>query len=245
MVMVMAIVMVIIMIMKIQMIDIHNHLLPSVDDGSKDLETSKKILEKCNEQGISTIFATPHINSSVTKSSRNQQLKIFTKIKKLALNYGINLLFGAEIYIPFRLPDLMYGDLVLGESNTLLVEFSQYNPTNIIDLTYNLKKRGYEIIIAHIEKYSYLNLEEIYELKSNGIYLQVNATSILNKKNRKVFNLAKNLIKYELIDFIASDTHNVIKRPPQMKKAYDFIKKQFGSKIAENLFVNNQKKLLF
>lgn len=90
------------------MIDIHNHLMHNVDDGSKDIEMSKSILKLCQEQGINIIFLTPHVNSSVSRASRSDHLRKYNELSEVAKKFNIKLFLGAEIYIPFRLPELQF-----------------------------------------------------------------------------------------------------------------------------------------
>ena len=93
--------------MKI-MIDIHNHIIYGVDDGSKNIEESKKLLMMYKKQGISKIFLTPHVNSSVSFETREVHQKRFLELKEISKQLGIEAFLGAEIYIPFRLPELNF-----------------------------------------------------------------------------------------------------------------------------------------
>ena len=227
------------------MIDIHTHLIPGADDGSKTLEETKKIFLKYIDQGVKKIFLTPHVNSSVSKKSREYHREYFDVLKEISRSYGLELFLGAEIYLPFRLPDLDYSKYTLGNSNALLVEFSPYNESPILDHAYNLKKRGYDIIVAHVERYSYLEINQIRELKNIGIYIQVNASSLLKKGNVEYSKRAKKLLKENLVDFIATDCHGLIKRPPFLKEAFNFLCKFVGKEYAKDLVFYNQEKLLF
>lgn len=229
---------------KKMIIDIHNHSLPQVDDGSQNYSMTKKMLYLSKQQKVSKVFLTPHINSSVSKKNRADQLKIFHNIKKLESEIGIKIFLGAEIYIPFRLPEIDFSDYCMGETNVLLLEFSVYHETPITEHCFNLLKRGYSIIIAHLERYSYLKDEEIIELKEMGVHFQVNASSLL-EKNKSGYKIAKKLMKMNLIDFVASDTHNLTTRNNRILEAFNFVQKKFGLDRARNLFFENQEKLLF
>lgn len=226
------------------MIDIHNHFLFGVDDGAKNLEETKKLLLNSFNQGVRIIFFTPHVNSSVSLASREIHMKNFIKTKVIAEKIGIQCFLGAEIYIPFRLPKIDYLKYQMGNSKTLLVEFSTYHETSIIDHVYNLKSRGFEIIIAHVERYNYLNIQDIKELKEIGAYLQVNASSIIKKNRSKNYNKAKKLIKNGFVDFIATDSHNLTSRPPNLLEAYQELRKITSQNQADSLTFNNAKDIL-
>ena len=231
--------------MKIEMIDIHNHLIYGVDDGSPELDTSIKMLENCFDQGIKTVFLTPHVNSSVSYSTREEHYDKFDELKRISNTYGINLFLGAEIYISYRMPDLDFSKYTMGNSNILLVEFSTINHTSISDIVFNLMKRKFRVIIAHIERYSYLDDEDILELKRIGAFIQINASTILKKGKSRSKNKCMRLIKSGLIDFVASDSHNITSRKNKMLEAYQLIKKKFSFDVADNLFNKNQSRIFF
>jgi protein-tyrosine phosphatase len=163
-------------------IDIHNHLIHEVDDGSKNIEMSKELLKIFYNQGVKILFLTPHLNSPSSKTNFSEINKNFRLIKEIANKIGIKCYLGYEIYIPFYLPKINFSDYTMGNSNVLLLEFSHYDDSPIKEHVYNLIKRGFRIIIAHIERYDYLDLYDIFELKDMGVYLQVNASSIIEKK---------------------------------------------------------------
>ena len=244
--MAMAMAMVTAMAMVIQkMIDIHNHFLPGVDDGSVNIEMTEKLFFESSMQGVKKIFLTPHVNSSVSKVNRKEQIRIFNQLKPLANKYNLEIFLGAEIYIPFRLPDLNFEDYVMGNSNVLLVEFSTRSETEIIDLVYNLIKRNYRIIIAHVERYYYLDSSDINDLKNMGVFFQVNSSSIISNKHREYHKRALKYIKSDLIDFVATDSHDILRRKPNLKNAFEKLNKIVGRKKAKDLIYNNQMDLFF
>ena len=231
-------------IMNMILIDIHNHSMPYVDDGSKDSNMTFEMLSESKKQGVSKIIFTPHVNSSVTKSNRTKHIEVFNKLKLLESKLDMNFFLGAEIYIPFRIPDINFADYTMGDSKYLLLEFSTISETPITDHCYNLIKKGYKIIIAHIERYNYLNFEDINELKSMGVYIQVNSSSFLNTKNKNSKKIAITLLKSNLIDFIATDTHNITSRKPNLKEAYNKVRKLVGKIRADKIFFINPSKIL-
>lgn len=236
-----------VMVMSIHMkkIDIHSHLLNNVDDGSKDLTMSEKMLKEYQKQDTKIIFLTPHVNSSVTKASRETHIKKYIILKEIAIKYGIELILGSEIYLSVKLPDLNYRKFQMGEKNILLVEFSPNHKTPIVEHCFSLIKKGFKIIIAHVERYNYLDFSELLDLKSMGVYFQVNASTIIKNSNRSYISKGYLLLKKGLIDFVATDAHNLSSRPPNIHKAFLKLEKKFGKEIASNLTFNNQNNLFF
>ena len=228
-----------------KMIDIHNHILFSVDDGAKDIQTSIKMLSKCKEQNIKKIILTPHVNSSVSKSNRTDQLKKFSELKIIATKLGIELYLGAEIYISYKLPEINFSEYQMSNKKILLVEFSQYNNSNIAELCHDLIKKGFKIILAHCERYNYLEEEDIIDLINMGVYIQVNASSIIKKKSRKNNSKTIKYLKKGYVDFVATDAHNDSNRPINLLEAYDKTKKLIGEIKTKRLFFENQENLFF
>jgi protein-tyrosine phosphatase len=147
------------------------------------------------------------VNGSAQKASRETHIKHFEILKDAAKDLPIELELWAEIYISQSLPKLNWNDYVV-HSNYLLVEFSPVIEAPIVDLCYNLTKKGYKVVLAHIERYGYLTLEDLYELKDIGVSLQVNAASVLRKG--QLFNglRAKKYMKLDLIDVVGTDCHD-------------------------------------
>lgn len=242
MVMAMAMAMIIPIIQK--MIDIHTHFMYGVDDGSKNIQMTEELLSMSSSQGVSAVFLTPHISSQLTDQELTKYQDKFNEISNLAKSFGIKCYLGAEIYIPFRIPNIDFTKHLMGQSKVLLVEFSTYLETPVLDHTFNLIKKGFKIIIAHVERYEYLSMNDLINLKEMGVFLQVNASSIIKKGRSRHLKRAWKYIKNELVDFIASDSHNTTSRQPNLGVAYKILQKKIGQKKLENLFINNALNLL-
>jgi protein-tyrosine phosphatase len=227
-----------------QMIDIHTHLMYQVDDGSKNLEMTREMISISSYQGVKVIFLTPHVNASITENELKEFNNKYNEISLLAKTFGIKCFLGAEIYISYRIPNINFNNFTMGKSKVLLLEFSTYLETPLIEHTYNLIKKGFKIILAHIERYDYLSLNDIVDLKNMGAYLQVNSTSVIKKGKSKTSKRAWKYIKNNLIDFIATDSHNTSSRAPNMKEAYKILLKKYGNEKANKIFNDNASKLL-
>ena len=227
------------------MIDIHTHILPLVDDGAKSFETAIQMIEKEINDGVKTIFLTPHY---VKNTDFDIDLEIINKtfeelkekVKELELD--IELILGREVY--FR-DNLEYDLYTLNNSKYILVEFPMKSYFDIEEAVYNLKVSGYKPIIAHIERYDYIKcVEDVKKIKDLGALIQVNSLSILGGYGRKIKKLVMKMMKNDLVNFVASDSHNDTKRVPNLKETYNFVCKKFGEEYANKIFITNQQKLV-
>ena len=212
------------------MVDIHTHVIPYVDDGSPNLETSIAMIKHEISIGVDTIICTPHhifhrYEKSVEEIKKNFQLLKEAVDKE---NLPIKLLLGQEICYTHRedtLAMLKEGKLLtLNNTNRVLLEFSfTREPEDILDIIYNFSVNGYEVIVAHVERYEWITLDKVKELRSEGALIQINSNSYLGLTTWKEKRFTKKLLKLDLVDFVASDTHSF--RPSTLDKSYKKIKK--------------------
>lgn len=205
------------------MIDIHTHILPKVDDGSKSNEISRKLLELELKEGVNTVYLTPHQNKN--QLNKDEIIKSFLDFKESVKDIPIDLKLGSEVYYyqGFK-EDLLNGKIItMDDSDYVLLEFSTSIDENIVDVLYDLSLTKYKIIIAHIERYEYLSLEDYDEIHKYA-KIQVNSRSILDKVFKK--NI-KYLLKNDLIDFIASDCHDLERRTVSFADSLKFLEKKY------------------
>ena len=107
---------------------------------------------------------------------------------------------------------------------------------------FSCKLKGYTPIIAHIERYEYVGIEEANDIVEAGGLIQVNASSVIGKHGGKIKKKVKKLIKNNLVSFIASDIHS--NRKNYMLKTYNYIQKKYGEKMANELFFINASKMI-
>lgn len=225
-----------------RLVDIHSHILPGVDDGSPDIETSLKLLEMCKEQGITDIIATPHFDASVNNTEEFEYI-VAQALNELNAAAGDDLpkiYTGCEVYY-FKGIGKSQGikSLTLCGSRYILLELPNMtiDSTVLKDITDLSEVLGLIPIIAHIERYSdEKGFKDLLKLISKGvIYAQINAPSLLGAPYK---HTVIKLIKNGMISFIASDTHSVKLRPPMLKEALDVVGKKFGDEFRE-MFVKN------
>ncbi len=187
------------------MTDMHTHILYGVDDGADSREISNYLLTQARQNGIERIVLTPHQNEELKRSEElKERFKIFKEEFK---DFNIDFYLGSEIYYyDSMIKDLDNKELLtINDTKYILVEFSTRMETDIASIIYDLIVRGYKPIVAHIERYHYLELKDYDDIKKNGALIQVNSKSFLNKAYKKQL---KYLLKNKLIDFISSDCHN-------------------------------------
>lgn len=225
------------------MIDIHTHILPCIDDGSPDMDTSLELIKAEIEQGVTDLFVTPHyyhLRGFISPVEENE--KIFEKLKEEVKKQGleINLYLGTEIYYDRKTLKNLENNIVkpLGDSKHVLVEFSLFKEIeDIPEAINNLTAKGYTPIIAHPERYPYIKkIESYFYMKRMGAKIQLNASSILGKYGGKTKKFVFKLIENNLVDFIASDMHNF--RMDGLKDAYLVVEKAFSKEKADKLFNN-------
>ena len=222
--------------------DIHTHILFGIDDGAADIDTSVTLLEKAYNDGTRRIFFTPHsINGGFAFNTANNNLELlFEKIK--GRFPGLSLHGGCEMfYSETAVENLVAGKLpTLADSKYVLVEF--YPAVFYNDLKNAIQKlttSGFIPVIAHAERYACLRKEDASLLCELGAYIQLNARSVLGKSGREPKRFCKKLLKEGTVHFIASDSHDTLRRTPELSKCFEYISKKFSEKYAEQIFNKN------
>lgn len=229
------------------MIDIHCHILPTVDDGSEDDQMSLAMAKQAATEGITQIVATPHHRN---RTWDNPKFSIERKVARL------NTLFS-ENHVPLdALPGQeprIFGEMaeekilheeLMSVNNTLrymLVEFPTHHlPHYAQQLFYDLQVKGVTPIIVHPERNESIvaHPELLYKFIVNGALSQITAASLVGKNGKKTQKLSMQLLENNLTHFIASDAHNLTARPFYMKEAFKLVKKSFGHKLENQLMEN-------
>lgn len=230
------------------MIDFHSHILPHMDDGSKSVEESLKMLEMLSQQDVSRVIATPHFNanSETVRHFINRRTVSFENLKPHISQEHPEIFLGAEVkYYQgiSRLENLR--ELCIEKSNILLLEmpsckWSEYIVSELVDMSGS----GLNVVLAHVERYMFFQSSAIMErLFHCGVYFQFNSEFFISRfSRRKAFKMMKN----QMVGPIGSDCHNLESRPPNIGEAVELIEKKFGKSFVyryeqflENLFVQN------
>lgn len=225
-------------------IDLHTHILPGVDDGPQTWQQSLDIAELLSSQGVSTIFATPHIlNKNLSSNINIKQLCRQLNEKITANGIELKVIPGAELYIePFtKFDKSFYKEFTMGDSKYLLIEFSlNCTPHNWEEFRFQAELSGYNLIIAHPERYHGVDLNWMETTVTQGAYLQANSASFLGHYGKKPRQLAFQGLNSNLFQFIASDVHNITTR----KSYFSSLEEIINSKNFEQLCRINPELLL-
>jgi protein-tyrosine phosphatase len=195
--------------------DMHSHLIPGIDDGSPDMETSLQLTRGMTELGYKKLITTPHVMWDMYKNSRQTILEgleqLRAAVKAEAIDVEINA--AAEYFLDEHVEKLIKNDepLLTITDNMVLVEFSMaHPPMSLKDILFEMQMHGYQPIIAHPERYTYLgNNKEFYdELKDIGCMFQLNLLALGGYYGKSVHELAQYLVKKEYYDLIGSDLHH-------------------------------------
>ena len=238
------------------MIDIHSHIVFDVDDGPKSIEDSKALLREAYNQGVRMIVSTSHRRKGMFETPEEKIATNFLKVREIAKEVADDLViaYGAEIYYTLDVLEKLERKEIptLNDSRYALIEFSMHTPYREIHTGLsNILMLGITPVIAHIERYDALenNEKRVQELIVMGCYIQVNSSHVLKPKLfGETYKFMKKRAQYflekDLVHVIASDMHNLDSRPPYMEEAYQIISKKYGRAKAEELFVENPRKII-
>ncbi len=197
-------------------VDIHSHLLPGIDDGSKNMENTIELISKMRSYGINNFITTPHVLGNVWPNSSSTILEKLDSVKKELSKQGmndINIHAAAEYMLDEEFSKLLkVKDILTLKDNYILVEMSFLNaPVNLFELLFDIQLAGYKPILAHPERYNfYHNKFDMYEkLIQAGCSLQMNLLSLTGYYGDSVKKTAQRLLKENKITFLGSDTHHM------------------------------------
>lgn len=232
-------------------IDVHCHILPGVDDGAKDIEQTKEMMHIAYEEGIRTIIVTPHNYASHRSASPQQIQETIQQVNVLLKlwNLDICLYPGNEIFYRSGVAEQLEENNIqtMAGSRYVLVEFEPaVEYAYLRDGLSELIRYGYLPILAHAERYDclYRKKERPGELKRKGVYIQVNASSLLEGWGSEMRKRSKILLKADCIDFIGTDAHSSRSRSPRMKQCAEYLVKKAGREKAEQILYKNPQAVL-
>ena len=234
--------------------DLHNHILPGLDDGCKNEEESLKILNDLINSGVNEVVFTPHYVSGTKYTANNKKKKeVFLKLKKVIEKnkLPIKVYLGNEILFCDNILELLANDEILpiNNSKSLLIEFPMMNlPHNAKNVFDELISAGYNVILAHPERYYFVreDINILNDFVSMGVHLQGNYMSLFGKYGRPSKKILKKLLKRGMIDILASDTHHEVgvdEVTLRRKLKWYLKEEEINQLLFENfdLIVNNKK----
>lgn len=232
--------------------DIHMHIVPGVDDGSRSEEESIALLRMSATQGVSTVIATPH-SWGIDACGHEYMLSRYEDLKRAVKErqIPIQLHLGCEILVFADTVDdcirkLNHGRYpTLAGSHFVLTEFDPYETRD--DMEVCLKRivaAGYIPVIAHAERYRRITISDIRVLKDLGAMVQINTYSITNEKNVQTKRLANDCLSERLVDFIGSDVHRLDHRSPRIEDGVDALIENYTEEYAEQVAMLNPEQML-
>jgi protein-tyrosine phosphatase len=233
------------------MIDLHNHILPELDDGAQSLADSLEMAKLAVNDGIQYICATPHHRDGYYTNEKSRVLESIHHLQRTLDDSQIPLtvLPGQEVHCNDTLIDDLYAQeqiATLNNSRYLLLEFDPSEiPANIEEIMHEFRVLRIVPIIAHPERNKRIarDPEQLVNLIKMGALAQVTSQSIVGKFGRKVQHIALELCRRNLIHIVASDAHNVRGRPFVMKEGYEVIREQLGESYVD-YYMNNAKSVI-
>ncbi len=229
------------------MVDIHHHLLFGIDDGSKTLENSVAMVEMAAADGITHIVATPHANDRYPYD-RQRNEGLLQQIRdalpadvaaKMTLGLGADFHLNFENTEDARIHKRRY---TINENEYLLIELPDIGlPARMAEILYNMRIDGLTPILTHPERNATLQRtpEKLREWMMSGLLLQVTAGSAAGRFGPLAESMAWDLLQKQWVTFIATDSHDLERRPPILSEAYELITKRLGEATAQRLCVTN------
>lgn len=195
--------------------DMHSHLLPGIDDGADNIESSLALIKGMEELGYKKLITTPHIMWDMYKNTHAVILEKLALVKNAVRKAGIDVEIhaAAEYFLDEHVEDLLLKKepLLAISGNMVLTEFSMAFPSmNIKGILFKMQMQGYQPVIAHPERYTYLerNKDFYTELKDLGCLFQLNLLSLSGHYGRSVAELAQYLLKSGYYNLAGTDLHH-------------------------------------
>ncbi|HET8753378.1 MAG TPA: CpsB/CapC family capsule biosynthesis tyrosine phosphatase [Salinimicrobium sp.] len=197
--------------------DIHNHILPGIDDGAGNVEESVELIREFRKMGVTNFIATPHIMNDYYPNTPETIQQALNTLQKELLETGlteIKIRVAAEYMMDQSFLELLgQKKLLTLKDNLVLVEMSYFQPPiNLEEILFQLQTHGYKPVLAHPERYAFFHskkLEKFVDLKNRGCYFQLNFLSLTGHYGDNIQKTAFRLLEENMIDFIGTDTHQL------------------------------------
>ena len=233
------------------LVDIHCHILPGIDDGSKDMATSLKLARQAVNDGITHALVTPHHLNGRYINHKKDVIQLTDLFQKRLEKENIPLTVFAcqEVRLSDKLIEAVDNDDILycdPDGQYMLLEFpSEDVPAYAKNVVFELLQRGITPIIVHPERNNKI-LQEPKTLEGfleQGCLVQVTASSYTGVFGKKIADLSKRMIEAGQVDCFASDAHDLPNREYELSEAIDKARQEFGREVAYNL-KNNARKII-
>ena len=197
--------------------DMHCHLIPRVDDGSKCIKESIECLNTLAAVGYKKVIITPHFQHPRFDNDEDDICRRFEEAKRQAAEAGVEIEIagiGGEYRIDSGFKNRLENPRFLKVGGKyVLVEFSLHQQMMGVDeMIFDMQMNGYEVILAHPERYPYLNVQgdRMEQLKNQGVYFQINALSLGGFYGDEARIKAFEMLERGWVEFMGTDTHNTM-----------------------------------
>ena len=233
------------------MIDLHSHILPNIDDGSRNIDETIELIKEAEHVGFEGIVATSHYMEGYYETDiQGREIlmqAIYQKIRQRNINTKLYL--GNEIYLSDNIMELLEEGKASTINNTSYVLFEMplnIEPLNLYDIAYEMIQNKVIPILAHPERYTFIqkDLELVYDLLDLGVLMQANYASIIGYYGTKAQIIVKNLLENNAIHFLGSDVHRANTIYPQIPEILSQLEQIIGSKKLEELTTTNPELVL-
>ncbi|RPH93148.1 hypothetical protein EHM69_11070 [candidate division KSB1 bacterium] len=224
------------------MIDLHNHVLPGVDDGAYDLEMALRMLDIAAGQGITHVACTPHGHDRMNEETDRLYQSVFLELQKaveelgipVQLALGTEIMLGVELLRVLHLPCATYH----GAGKYFLLEFPIETPFEIIlNVTTTAHRANRRPVLAHFERFARAmrTKEYVKKIREAGAVISLDAGSLVGQFGAVIEKRARQLLEWDVVDLLASDAHNDAVHGFRLKEGYDAAVKILGEEKALKL----------
>lgn len=235
------------------MIDIHAHILPTVDDGSYSVEESLRMIKMAEASGVSAIVATPHCNipgsfKNYVSEELEERLRLLRQTVKDA-GISVQVIRGMEVFATRQTPQLLEDGKVwtLNDTKYFLTEFAFHeDPEFCMMILEDCHDAGFIPVIAHPERYYFVqrNPQIVYEWFCQGYGIQINKGSLLGKFGRSAYEMAQLLLQHGVVSCVSSDAHSSSQRTPHMLEVKRFLDEYYGTDYRKLVTEINPRRIL-
>lgn len=233
------------------MIDIHCHILPGIDDGPRTMSEALAMARMAVADGIEGALCTPHWHPTIWP---NEKVGITSAVAQLqarlaAEDIPLKVWAGSELSLDADLESCLDRGLLCtinGGSWILLELPGAYAPPGIDDYLWSIRRQGYQVVLAHPERYDYVLRDpaRLHAWVEMGVAVQVTASSLLGRMGSEVASLCRTLLEHRLVHFLATDGHGPRSRRPMLKASARAAAEVVGSEDAQRLVVGHPQAVL-
>lgn len=228
------------------MVDIHHHLLWGLDDGPKDLETSVAMARASAADGVTHVVCTPHANGKFNYDPALNRAKV-TELQAIldSDQVPISVGLGCDFHLSYdNIVDAKAdpGRFSINGLGYLMVELPDYAfPKQLGEMFYELQLSGLIPVLTHPERNPTLQKDQsrLIEWMRGGLLVQITGDSVIGKMGKTAEKMAHDLLAKRWVHFIATDAHDLTRRPPRLGQARDVVASRYGRDYAESLVTTN------